>query len=717
MSLKGMTWGAALILLASAGRAASSAPPAPDERLAAEFQRDVAVLAADDMEGRGLGTEGLRRSADWIEKRLRALGLAPAFGPSYRQPFRVKAGVALAAPGADGRPANELEGVAADDWTPLGLSSSGAFSGELAFVGYGIEAAPVGYRELDGVDITGKVVVVLRYEPQERDEASPFDGKRPSRWSGLRYKVLQAREKGAAAVVFVTGPAQDDGKDRLPVLKNDGPESAAGIPVLQVKLSVAQKWLAAPGIDLSAFQAAVDRDLTPRSRATTGVTVRGRIDLRTTYFDAVNVAGVLPGRGRLADEVVVLGAHYDHLGHGGQGSLRPDAHAVHSGADDNASGTAAALLAAGRLARATRGSADRRTFVVALFSGEETGLAGSSEFVAHPPFPIGKTVAMINLDMVGRLREDRLVALGSDTAPQWNAALDRLSPPLGLTVTRVGDGYGPSDQTSFYAAGVPVLHFFTGAHEAYHTPDDKPATLNAAGAARVIALTAGLVEDIALARVTPAYQRTGSGPPLSGDSRGYGAYLGTVPDFRGMEAAEGGVLLSDVRAGSPAARAGIRGGDRIVALAGTKVANLYDMTYALQEHKPGDAVDVVVMRGGDRVTARAVLGERGVAPGAPSASPAPAAPAPARSRSRCPRRSPARAGPAGNRSFLCRPPRSRLRDRGRPALRRVRGRGAPGRRPPAHVRRGECGALLQPRRRGASSSSRRRPREGATSSS
>ena len=358
MIFKVMVGAPAMILLATAAGsvAAARAQPASDPmaRLAAEFQRDVEVLAADDMEGRGLGTDGLRRSADWIEKRLRELGLAPAFGRSYRQPFRVKAGVALAAPGADGRPTNELEGVAPDDWTPLGLSSSGAYSGELAFVGYGIEAPPVGYRELEGVDIRGKVVLVLRYEPQEKDEASPFDGKRPSRWSGLRYKVLQARERGAIAVVFVTGPAQDDGKDRLPVLKNDGPESAAGIPVLQVKLSVAQKWLAAAGIDLPAFQAAVDRDLAPRSRATTGVTVRGRIELRTTYFDAVNVAGVLPGRGRLAGEVVVLGAHYDHLGHGGHGSLRPDARAVHNGADDNASGTASALLAAARLAQRHR---------------------------------------------------------------------------------------------------------------------------------------------------------------------------------------------------------------------------------------------------------------------------------------------------------------------------------------------------------------------------
>ena len=195
MSLNRVTWGASLILVASAGTAAA-APPDPMARLADEFRRDVAILAADDMEGRGLGTEGLRRSADWIEQRLRALGLAPAFGRSYRQPFRVKAGVALAAPGADGRPANELDGIAPDDWTPLGLSSSGAFSGELAFVGYGIEAPPVGYRELDGVDLAGKVVLVLRYEPQERDEASPFDGKRPSRWSGAALQGPAGAREG-----------------------------------------------------------------------------------------------------------------------------------------------------------------------------------------------------------------------------------------------------------------------------------------------------------------------------------------------------------------------------------------------------------------------------------------------------------------------------------------------------------------------------------------
>jgi len=609
-----------LLPLACALLAAPARPDSvPDAELARAFQRDVAVLAADDMEGRGLGTKGLERAADWIEARLRRSGLQPAFGRSYRQPFRVKAGVALAG-------ANDLEGVAAADWTPLGMSSSGAFAGELAFAGYGIEAPAVGYRELDAIDVKGKVVLMLRYEPQEKDDASPFDGRRPSRFSAMRYKVLQARERGAAAVVFVTGPAQDDGQDRLPVLKNDGPESAAGLPVLQVKLAVARRWLAGAGVDLDAFQRAVDRDLVPRSRAATGVRVSGRVDVKATYFEAENVAGILEGRGRLAREVVVLGAHYDHLGFGGTGSLRPDARAVHHGADDNASGTAAAILAAERVAKALGGARERRTLVVALFSGEESGLAGSSAFVAAAPRPMADIAAMINLDMVGRLRDDRLTALGSGTAPQWNEALDRLQRPLGLDVARVGDGYGPSDQTSFYAAGIPVLHFFTGAHEAYHTPDDTAATVNAAGAARVVALTAGLVEDLLAARITPTYARTASGPPLAGDSRGYGAYLGTVPDYGAMEAVDGGVLLADVRAGSPAAHAGIRGGDRLVGLAGTKVANLYDMTYALQDHKPGDAVDVVVMRGGERLTLRAVLGERG-APAATPARPAAAQPA------------------------------------------------------------------------------------------
>ncbi len=591
-----------------------AAPAPPADPVAAEFSRDVTVLAADDMEGRGLGTKGIDKAADWIEGQLRALKLQPAFGKIYRQPFDVKTGVTL-------EKGNALSGVADGDWSPLGFSSSGAFAGEIAFVGYGIEAAPLDYRELSGVDLKGKIALMLRYEPQEKDETSKFDGRRPSRWSAPRYKVLQARERGAVAVVFVDGPLQDEGKDKLPALRNDGPESPAGLPVVQVRLSVAKKWLAGAGISLDDFQKAVDADVRPRSVASTGVRLTGRVALQASYAKASNVAGVLPGKGALAKEVVVIGAHYDHLGYGGAGSMKPNVRAIHHGADDNASGTAAVLLAAEKMSAALSGQADRRTVVFILFSGEEVGLAGSSWFVGHTPFPFENVRAMVNLDMVGAMKNDELIVFGTESAKEWTAAIAPMGEKAGIHVLGRGDGYGPSDQSSFYGKQVPVLHLFTGAHERYHTPEDTSDSVNSAGAAKVVDFTARVGEALALGRVTPTYAKSAAAPPMEGDRRGYGSYLGTVPDFRAMESAEGGVLLGDVRTGGPADLAGIRGGDRIVAMAGTKIANLYDMTYALEDHKPGETIDVVIERGGEKKTLKATLGERRGTPPEQSATP------------------------------------------------------------------------------------------------
>jgi TolB protein len=276
--------------------------------------------------------------------------------------------------------------------------------------------------------------------------------------------------------------------------------------------------------------------------------------------------------------------------------------------------------------------------VFALFAGEEVGLAGSSRFVASLPPAAARTVAMVNLDMVGRLRDDQLIVYGTESAPQWSALLAAAAAEQHLRVAGHGDGYGPSDQTSFYAAGIPVLHLFTGVHEQYHSPEDKAPTLNAEGAARIALLTGRLATAVAKGDVTPVYARASAAPALAGDSRGYGSYLGTVPDYRAMEDEKGGVLLADTRPGGPADRAGIRKGDRIVQMAGTRIENLHDMTFALQDHRPGETIDVVVERGGERVTLRATLGERAAraepaaaaspaAPGAPpAASPSPADP-------------------------------------------------------------------------------------------
>lgn len=595
---------------------------------AKRMEADVRVLASEEMEGRGLGTKGIDKAASWIEARVRQLGLQPAFGKSFRQKFDVKTGVALEdgnqiSVTATGGAAKTI--ATAADWMPLGFSSSGTFDAPIVFVGYGIEAAPLGYQELEGVDLKGKVAMMLRYEPQEKDDASPFDGRKPSRWSATRYKVLQARERGAVAVIFVTGPLQDEGKDKVPALKNDGPESAAGLPVLQVRTALAEEWAKSAGIDLLEFQNDVDRDLRPRSRELP-IRISGNVAVRNTFADAVNVAAVLPGRGALASEIVVLGAHYDHLGMGGERSMKPNVQGAHYGADDNASGTVAVLHAAERLRDALRDVANRRTVLFAFFSAEEVGLAGSGYFVAHPPHPIDRVVAMVNLDMVGALRDDRLMAFGTESAAQWGDVVARAGKELKLDITASGDGYGPSDQTSFYAARIPVLHFFTGAHERYHTPDDRAEALNYPGLVKVTELTTRVVDQLARGSLSPQYARAATAPAMQGDSRGYGAYLGTVPDYSAMDATSGGVLLSDVRSGGPADLAGIRGGDRIVEMAGTRIENLYDMTYALQDHKPGETIDVIVIRDGARRTLRATLGARG---GTPAAAPQPAGPAPA----------------------------------------------------------------------------------------
>ena len=573
---------------------------------ATQIEKDIRTLAAPNMEGRGLGTDGIKLAADYIEARVRALGLAPAFGKSYRQPFPVKIGVMAGK-------TNRLDGVAADDWSPLGFSSSGAFKGEVAFVGYGISAPPLNYDDLAGIDLKGKVALMLRYEPQEKDDASPFDGRKPSRWSAMRYKVLQARERGAVAVVFVTGPLQDEGKDKVPPLANDGPESPAGIPVLQVKTSLAQKW-----VDLAAFQKDVDKDLEPRSRVLP-MTLSGTTDVIPTNAQGENIAGILPGKGALANEIVILGAHYDHLGYGGEGSMKPNVKAIHPGADDNASGTAGVLSAAAIVRDALKNVPSHRTVVFALFSGEERGLAGSGYLVQHAPFALDRVVGMVNLDMIGALREDKVMAFGTDSAPEWKALVDSSAAGSNLNLTESGDGYGPSDQTSFYAVKVPVLHFFTGAHDRYHTPEDVADAVNFAGEERIVALISKIVAGVARGETTPHYARAQSAPAMQGDSRGYGAYLGTVPDYSAMDATTGGVLLSDVRPGSPAEKGGIKGGDRIVDIGGTRIENLYDMTYALQDHKPGDTVDVIVVRGGARTTLRTTLSTRGTPAATPPA--------------------------------------------------------------------------------------------------
>jgi len=322
-----------------------------------------------------------------------------------------------------------------------------------------------------------------------------------------------------------------------------------------------------------------------------------------------NVIGLLPGHDPvLRNETIIVGAHYDHLGLGGFGSLDPDSTGkVHNGADDNASGSAMLIEIAQRLASAP----PARTVVFIAFSGEEIGLLGSSYYVKQPVYPLATTLAMINLDMVGRLRNKRLIVYGSRSAKEFPALLDSLNWYAGFDLKAQGDGYGPSDQSSFYAAGRPVLHFFTDLHEDYHRTTDDWQKINIQGFGQVATFVTGVVTALAnrprpLTLMQAATQMPASsvGPPMPG----YGAYLGTVPD---MTDSPGGVRLLGVRAGSPAEKAGLRGDDIITKIGETSVPDLEAMTQALRSHRPGDTVTVVVRRGTETTTLRAVLGERG----------------------------------------------------------------------------------------------------------
>ena len=594
----------------------SCAPGEPEIAVGLEptvecFETLTRHLSSDEMEGRGVGTEGLGRAARFIAGQFERLDLDDPFD-GYLQPFEGTVGVEI----GDGNSFSWNDEVLEmqEEFVPLGFSSSGPFDGAVVFAGYGISAEEIDYDDYAGLDVEGKVVLAMRYEPGEDDEDSPFAGRKASRWSDLRYKAMLAREAGAAALILVDPPSGEDDADRLPRLKTLGPISRAGIPAAQITVDVARRWFDAAGRDFESVWKEIDGDYRPRSFAMDAVRVHGTIDVVPKTARLNNVLGVLPGKGALADEVVAVGAHYDHLGYGGPGSLRPESTDVHNGADDNASGVAAMICGLGGLVAAyeTAGDTPRRTVVGIAFTAEEMGLGGSGWYVRNPVFPIEDTMAMVNLDMVGRVRDNKLNAIGTDSSPEWGEVVEPAADLVGLEMPMGGDGYGPSDHMSFFEQEVPVLYLFTGAHEEYHTPDDDADFLNFEGGARVARVLQEIVATLASRGSRMAYQPSTGEPGMFGDSRGFGAYLGTIPDYSMMMDgdAEPGVLLSGVKGGGPADVAGVRAGDRIIEIAGLDIQNLYDMTYALRDNRPGEIVTVVVVRDGQELSLAAVLGDR-----------------------------------------------------------------------------------------------------------
>ncbi|MBI1797430.1 MAG: M28 family peptidase [Candidatus Eisenbacteria bacterium] len=565
----------------------------------------VRRLASPGFEGRGPGTAGLDSAADFIAREMRWLGLAPAGdGGTFFQRFDVTTGVAVATPCAV-----EVGGRAfpvGDAFQPLGFSTNGRLRAPVVFAGYGITAPGYDYDDYAGIDVHDRVVLVMSNEPGEMDSTSRFDGNVNTPHADLWTKAINAREHGALGLLVVDGPRYHAGEPlRAPRAEGAG-YMTSGIVGGFVSTAVAAALLRGAPADLAGLQTAIDKSEHPHSLALAeSVTVS--VTLKRTRAANRNVVGMIPGLD--TTRTLVIGAHYDHLGYGDEHSLAPNSRLPHLGADDNASGVAAMLsVAAWKLPLGVRTMTPRHTLIFCAFAGEEEGLLGSSHFTDDPPRPIESVEAMLNMDMVGRMRDNKLMVMGVGTAKEFPALVDDVNKASGFTIATSSDGYGPSDQQSFYKKHVPVLMLFTGAHADYHKPSDSPDKINAAGLWKVALFAKDIVDSLD-AWPKPTFQQAKADSAMGriAGGGGYGAYLGTIPDYMKTE---GGVLLSGVRGGSPADSAGLKGGDVVVRFDGIRVDNIYDYTFALRSRKPGQQVRITVQRDGRDVELVAVLGRR-----------------------------------------------------------------------------------------------------------
>jgi hypothetical protein len=638
------------------------------ERLRAHVRH----LASDKLEGRRTGSEGARLAAEYIAGEFSRYGLKRSIGRDlpgrshleadsprrYMQEFPFIAGVELGknntmlfTPGTtasnveakaqttgSGRltaaMSNELRGKSLDlrigeDWMPLGFSSNARLEfQEAVFVGYGIKADELNHDDYSNVPVRNRIAIAFAGTP---------DGDNPhgalARYAGVRWKAIAARNAGAAALVVI---AREDNFRTEPLmrLQYDNSGGEAGLPVVVISRQAAARILEAGGLaPLPELEKAARSTTTaapstnphvptqpaaqasgekPKSAsaALQKVVLSLTTDIVRRNAPAYNVVGILEGSDPvLKNEVIVIGAHYDHLGRGGEGSLSEIEGEVHHGADDNASGVGG-MLELARIFTKER-AVMKRTLVFIAFGGEEEGLLGSNYYVNHPLVPNTRMVAMINMDMIGRMKDNRLMIGGVGTAAEWRKmiATANLTPGLNVTLaegqpvisvdpsrqfvlTLNEDGYGPSDHSSFYSKQVPVLFFFTGTHEDYHKPSDTFEKINYADEARILSFVASIVRAVNESAKAPTY--TVARSQITGRTTGFRVYLGTIPSYA---ESNDGLRLDGVRDDSPAAKAGLKAGDRITRMAGREVRNVYDYTYTLGEMKAGQEYDVEVVRG------------------------------------------------------------------------------------------------------------------------
>jgi len=565
---------------------------------------DVETLASARFDGRLAGSDGERLASDFIVGELKAMGAKPLPGlTDYLMPFEFTAGTRDG--GSRVSITSQTESDAAfgtsNDVQALSFSDNGDVKGALAFAGYGIvvpDTQNFGYDSYAGLDVKDKIVVVLRYFPEDADQNTRAI---LSRYSDLRYKALAARQRGAKALIVVTGPRSPNAGNVVPMsfdtaIAGSGIVAVSGsgrmadalvtahndkpLADVQKELDTGNPHVA--GFDLPRVSVTVHADVVREKK--TGHNV-------LAYLPATGDARALPAR-----PWVALGAHYDHLGHGEVGNSlagKDEAGRVHGGADDNASGTAAVLSAGRALAAQPRA----RNVLLALWSGEELGLLGSAAYAAHPVPPLEQMAAYLNFDMVGRMRDNKLTLQATGTSPVWARLIEQANVPAGFDLAVQTDPYQPTDVSTFNSANVPCLNFFTGNHEDYHRPSDTADKIDYEDLGRIVDFAVAIVRRLEDTTEAPAFTRVEQ-PSQNGATRaGVRVFTGTIPDYATEVK---GLLLSGVVGGGPAEQAGLQKGDVIVEIAGQAIANIYDYTYALDLLKIGEPTKVIYLRGGQR---------------------------------------------------------------------------------------------------------------------
>jgi hypothetical protein len=578
----------------------------------ARMKSDLTFLASAECEGRGPGTEGINKAADFIAAEFRKAGLKGAMPDgSFFQPFEIKGQARLgkdlqvSLTNADFGTVNlKLNAT----FNPITGTSSGSADGSIIFAGYGITSESMKYDDYADIDAAGKTVLVIRKSPHYGEEQRLLvDDKTKqqienatAQIASFDAKIKNAKTHKAAALLLVNDASENDEKmiEFRPSLTSDA------IPAVQIKRSVGDMLVrAGTGKSLDEIERSIEANMKPMSQPLKGWNAKVAVQVERAITPAKNVVGVLEGAGDLANQTLVIGAHYDHLGYGGPGSMARGVKAIHFGADDNGSGTTSVIELARRLC--TNPPANRRRLVLMTFSGEELGLLGSLYYCAHPIFPLKDTAAMINLDMVGRLVADpdtqqgKLDIGGTGSAKSFDALIDKVNAKYDFKLKKSAAGMGPSDHQSFFMKGVPVYFFFTGLHPQYHRPTDVVDLINFEGMNKIVDMAEDLARILWTDETRPEYVKVGGSFQVGMQTQGRGPSIRFMPGDYSDDA--GGAAVGTVTKGGPADKAGIKDGDVIVEVDGMPVKNMVAYTAEMRKKKAGQVVEMTLQRKSERL--------------------------------------------------------------------------------------------------------------------